>query len=80
MTLIKRKPGEKPVIDLDGPEGNAYFLIGTARTFARQLRMEFGPIEAEMTSGDYKHLVKTFDKHFGHCIDLVLPDNWSEAP
>lgn len=77
MSLIKRNPTEKPVIDLNGPEGNAYYLLGTGQKLARQLGIEFAPIEADMTSGDYRHLVETFDNHFGEYIDLILPDNWS---
>lgn len=74
MSLIKRK---KPVIDLDGPQGNAYYLLGTARILARSQRIDFAPIEKDMTSGGYKHLVETFDKHFGEFVDLILPNNWS---
>nr|CCA82251.1 hypothetical protein BDB_30068 [blood disease bacterium R229] len=29
-------------------------------------------------SGDYRHLVETFDKHFGQYVDLILPNNWNE--
>lgn len=77
MALIKRNLKDKPVIDLNGPQGNAYYLLGTARILARGQRIDFGPIEAEMTAGNYKHLVETFEKHFGDSIDLILPDNWS---
>lgn len=76
MSLIKRNPAEKPVIDLNGPEGNAYYLLGTGRILARQMRIDFGPIEAEMTSGGYRVLVEAFDRHFGEYVDLVLPYNW----
>ncbi len=79
MALIKSNPNQKPVMDLNGPDGNAFALLGTAHKLARQLRMDNWPeIEAEMKSGNYRTLVKAFDKHFGSVVDLILPDNWSD--
>ena len=61
------------VIDLTGPQGNAFVLLGYAKQFARQLK--FGSelkdkIVSEMTEGDYEHLVETFDKYFGEFVIL----------
>ena len=67
---IKHKKVGKAVIDLSGPQGNAYNLLGVAEQLCRELRMEFEPIEAEMTSGDYENLIQVFDKHFGYYVDL----------
>ena len=53
------------VIDLTGPEGNAYCLMGYAKKFARQLDLDANQIIEEMKSGDYENLVATFDKYFG---------------
>lgn len=68
----------KTLIDLNGPQGNAWVLLGTARGACKQLGMNFEPIRREMMSGNYRHLVETFDKHFGRFFDLVLPRNWDE--
>lgn len=57
-------------IDLTGPEGNAFYLIGAAGNLAKQLGLSGAEIKAEMMSGDYEHLVNTFDKHFGHFVTL----------
>ena len=57
-------------IDLTGPDGNAFVLIGTAGKLAKQLRLDKGKIQAEMMSGDYENLLKVFDKHFGHFVTL----------
>lgn len=57
-------------IDLTGPNGNAFFLIGTAGNLAKQLGLDANKIKAEMMSGDYEHLVNTFDKHFGDFVTL----------
>lgn len=60
----------KQAIDLSGPEGNAFSLIGQARRLARQLDLNFQPIEADMTSGDYEHLLDIFEKYFGDYVNL----------
>jgi len=52
-----------PIIDLTGPEGNAFCLLGYAKKFARQLGLDGDTIINEMKDGDYEHLVSTFDKH-----------------
>lgn len=60
----------KQVIDLDGPQGNAFFLLGTAQTLAKTLMLDGDSIQEEMKSGDYEHLIETFDKYFGDLVDL----------
>lgn len=63
----------KPYIDLRGPEGNAFVLLATASRLGKELgftREQKEEIHKEMTSGDYEHLVETFDKHFGAHVDL----------
>ena len=57
--VIKKKDTNKPlVIDLSGKEGNAYALLGYAKTFCNQLDYDFDSIQKEMTSNDYEHLVQ----------------------
>ena len=69
--MIKSKKESLGIsIDLTGPEGNAFVLIGTASKLARQLGLDSKAIQAEMMKGDYEHLVNTFDKHFGHFVTL----------
>lgn len=72
--IVKPRKTRKRVIDLDGPDGNAYVLLGYARRFAQQLGLDEVVISAEMRSGDYRHLVKTFDKYFGGIVTL----SWSQ--
>jgi hypothetical protein len=69
--MIKSKKESLGIsIDLTGPDGNAFVLIGTANKLARQLGLDGKAIQAEMMKGDYEHLVATFDKHFGHFVTL----------
>jgi hypothetical protein len=55
-------------IDLSGPQGNAFFLLGTATRFARQLGMNEYEVLNEMQSGDYENLLEVFDKYFGDFV------------
>lgn len=69
--MIKTKKESLGIsIDLTGPEGNAFVLIGTANKLAKQLKLDSNAIQTEMMNGDYEHLVNTFDKHFGHLVTL----------
>jgi hypothetical protein len=63
-------------IDLSGPDGNAFALIGLARSFCRQLYPNEWKAKAEeiiedMMSGDYSHLVNVFDENFSQVIELL---------
>lgn len=64
---IKTGPVE---IDLTGPDGNAFTLIGIAGNLAKQLYLDKKKIQSEMMSGDYENLVKVFDSHFGEFVTL----------
>jgi hypothetical protein len=69
--MIKDKvPTSTIEIDLTGPQGNAFFLIGTASKLAKQLGLDSNEIQKEMMSGDYDNLVNVFDKHFGEFVTL----------
>lgn len=58
------------VIDLTGPEGNAFVLLGYASKYAKQLGLDGKQIQDEMTSGDYENLLQVFDKNFGDYVIL----------
>jgi hypothetical protein len=72
MIRNKRK-NEKPLIDLSGPQGNAFYLMGVVlNTFRRSGAPELGEsIVEEMQKGDYEHLLKTFDLYLGEHFDIV---------
>lgn len=58
------------VIDLTGPEGNAFCLMGYANKFARQLGLDGNAIRNEMMAGDYENLLEVFDSYFGDFVIL----------
>ena len=71
--IRKKVTNVEIVIDLTGPEGNAFALMGHATNFARQIGYTPESIEElmrDMRSGDYEHLVKVFDDHFGDFVVL----------
>ncbi len=69
--MIKKKNESFGIeIDITGPNGNAFYLIGAANNLAKQLGLNGKAIQAEMMKGDYENLVKVFDKHFGHFVTL----------
>jgi hypothetical protein len=70
MTIREKQPVSEIVIDLTGPDGNAFALMGYARRFAGQLNMNSKDIINEMMSGDYENLVQVFDKYFGDFVVL----------
>jgi|TARA_B100002019_G_scaffold198956_1_gene172381 hypothetical protein len=68
--MIREKTQKELVIDLTGPDGNAFALMAYAKRLATQLGMNYHVIIDEMKQGDYEHLVKTFDFHFGDYVIL----------
>ena len=40
MAIVKKSKQREIVIDLTGPDGNVFVLMGTAKRFARQLDLD----------------------------------------
>lgn len=70
--MLKRKPPrrEKPVIDLDGPDGNVFTLIGTGVRLCKQLWKNPDKFREDMMSSDYTHAVRVFAAEFSDYVDL----------
>ena len=68
-SLAKKRRG-KIEIDLTGPGGNAFVLLGKAEALAKDIGVDADPILDDMKSGDYEHLIDVFDRHFGEYVDL----------
>ena len=73
---IKNKSEKEPSgieIDLTGPDGNAYVLLGYASKFCHQLGYDYDRKERildEMRLTDYEGLLYTFDREFGTFVTL----------
>jgi len=70
INMIRDKIDSAPVIDLTGPQGNAFYLLGFASKNARKIGLNSSDIVAEMKQGNYEQLVATFDKYFGEYVIL----------
>jgi len=71
--MIVEKKNRDIVIDLTGPQGNAFSLLATAKSFCQQLDMtkkHTQRILDEMKSGDYENLIQVFDREFGSVVTL----------
>jgi hypothetical protein len=68
--MIRTKQARTPIIDLTGPDGNAFALMGYAQSFAKQLGIPSAPIINEMMAGDYEYLLEVFESYFGHVVIL----------
>lgn len=69
--VIKKKPENEPmVIDLTGPDGNAYVLLGVAQRLAKLTGLDPDTVTEEMKAGNYDQLVEKFDEYFGHIVTL----------
>lgn len=71
--MIKSKE-EKPTgpieIDLTGPDGNVFVLMGIASKLARQLNLDGNEIIEQMKLSDYDNAVDVFDYYFGDYVIL----------
>lgn len=71
MAIKKKSEMKRGIeIDLTGPQGNAFFLLGMAKKLAKQLGKNAGFITNEMKIGNYDNLVKVFDREFGSVVTL----------
>lgn len=69
--MIREKtPASDYVVDLDGPMGNAFYLLSLAKELAHSRKMKASPITGDMMSGDYVNLVKVFNDNFGDYVIL----------
>ena len=71
--IRNKQPNGEIVLDLTGPDGNAFALMGNAMNLGKQLgfsKLAIDGIIEEMKLSDYEHLVQTFDKYFGQFVIL----------
>jgi len=75
--MLVKKRTDKIEVDLTGPQGNAYALMGLAEDLCKQFNRIAGKkvydsdeILKDMKSSDYEHLIEVLEKHFGDYIIL----------
>ena len=68
---VELKPKlDKMFIDIDGPNGNAFYLMAVARDFSKTLDLDEDEILADMKTGDYLNLLNVFEDNFGDFVVL----------
>ena len=55
---------DKPILKLEGEDGNAFAILGKAQRVARKNNMDWDAIKKEAMGGDYDHLLQTMMKYF----------------
>jgi hypothetical protein len=68
--MIRDRIDSTPVIDLTGPQGNAFYLLAQADRYARQLGIDSNTVINQMNASDYENLVQVFDRYFGDYVIL----------
>ena len=57
-------------VDLTGPDGNAFALIGMVYEICEEIDRNPNRIVRDMKSGDYENLVEVFKQSFEHLVEL----------
>tara|TARA_R110002020_G_scaffold54690_7_gene152298 strand:+ start:329 stop:553 length:225 start_codon:yes stop_codon:yes gene_type:complete len=57
-------------VDLTGPNGNAFYLLGLASKLAKEEGIPKEQVLDEMRESDYENLIKVFDSYFSHLVTL----------
>jgi hypothetical protein len=68
MIRKKEKQLGPLIVDLTGPDGNAFALISLANKLSKKFNIK-SPVD-EMQKGDYEHLLEVFEKNFGDFVIL----------
>lgn len=63
-------PVPRVVIDLTGPDGNAFALLAYGKQLAVIDGKPWQPIRDAMMEGDYDHLLEVFVREFGDLVEL----------
>ena len=71
--MIKQKETQNKGIEIDltGPQGNAYYLLGLASRWSKELQFSDSYREEmleKMRSSDYENLIQVLDNEFGSVV------------
>ena len=71
MSIKRKTKCARLPIDLDGPDGNAFNLMGVAIRLAPTLGLSAEKVIEAMEQGDYTDLLIEFDFHFGNVLSIT---------
>jgi hypothetical protein len=63
-----KRIGMRVEIDLTGPEGNVFVLMGYVTRWARQLGLNAQKLIDDMRSSDYEHAIQVIEENFGDYV------------
>ena len=69
--IVKKPKTTQITIDLTGPQGNAFYLLGLAKRWAKELQFSdsYRDEMLEKTkSSDYENLIQILDDEFGSVV------------
>lgn len=81
MALINKKKSDRISIDLTGPDGNVFNLLGIANRIAKKMEMSTEgrkEILDQMMHSDYTNAVAIFEINFGFICDLEMESIFAE--
>jgi len=62
---------ENIILDLQGPEGNAFNLLAIAKDLSHSNKFNWDNIYTELTSSDYNNLITVIENYFGDQITFL---------
>jgi len=60
-------------LDISGPKGNAFYILGVASMLGKQLEYNTDEILQKMKVGSYEDLLREFNHWFDDVVTLVSP-------
>jgi hypothetical protein len=75
MTIKKKSEMEDRSIEIDltGPDGNVFVVMGYAKQYGKQLgytKKQIDDMIADMMSNEYDHAIDVFEENFGDYVTL----------
>ena len=61
----------KITIDLSGPQGEATYLLITAKDLSEKLGLNWDSIYKEIENKDYNNLIEVMEKHFNNNLTFI---------
>ena len=68
--IRKKKDNDHIIVDLTGPDGNVFVLMGHVKRWAEDLGLPGQAIVNEMMESDYENAINVIEKYFGDYVIL----------
>lgn len=68
--IVQKQATNLIEIDLTGPQGNVFYLLGIAQKLCKGLELSYPEVRQKMCSSDYENAISVFDVYFGDFVIL----------